>query len=155
MDLGFSTKGYVYYKDQVIKKVENYETARRTGARLKIEELVTILQGDDDDKFEQVFDDNAHLVPVFLEAAADRKRNGIVEKPRSRSNKKKRRREETLSEDENEEDEPSRKQPVIDNVASGQEQHQPQVAYGNSNVANPHQVARDLHAWRQHDHYWQ
>ena len=74
--------GYVYYKDQILKKVDKYPTARKTGARISIEKLVDILQGEEENRFEQVFGESSSLLSGFLEAAEERRRNGIVEQPR-------------------------------------------------------------------------
>mmetsp|Transcript_2460 Transcript_2460/g.6116 ORF Transcript_2460/g.6116 Transcript_2460/m.6116 type:complete len:326 (+) Transcript_2460:2-979(+) len=74
--------GYVYYKDQIVKKVENYERARRSGARLQTEQLVNALRGDEEGRFERVFGEHGRLLPRFLEAAEERRRNGVEEKPR-------------------------------------------------------------------------
>lgn len=53
--------------------MDNYEAARRSGARIQIEKLVNILNGDDEDKYDQVFGENGHLLSTFLEAAEERK----------------------------------------------------------------------------------
>jgi hypothetical protein len=87
--------GYVYYKDKVMKKIDTYEKGRRTGARLQIEQLVNTLQGDDEDRFENVFEDKSNLLPEFLEAAEERRLNGIVENRRCRSKKKRSRNEQS------------------------------------------------------------
>ena len=42
---------------------------------------MTILQGDDEDRLEQVFGGNVDMLHKFLEAAEERDRNGIVEGP--------------------------------------------------------------------------
>jgi len=150
--------GYVYYKDLIMKKVDNYETARRSGARVQIEQLVTILRGEDEDRFEQVFGGYGSLLPDFLEAAEERRRNGTVEKPRSRSAKKRNRNEdvvvETMSDDDEQQQlqqEPARKQSHVEDYVAEQEadavDFQAQVPYDQ-------QVARDLHSWRQQSHYW-
>ncbi|KAL3758535.1 hypothetical protein ACHAWU_008289 [Discostella pseudostelligera] len=80
---------YVYYKDQIWSKLDNYETARRKGARVQVENLVNILKGEDEDRFEQVFEDKSHLLPGFLAAAEERRRNGIVEVRKKRNTKRK------------------------------------------------------------------
>lgn len=69
--------GYVYYKDMVVKKLKDWDTAQRRGARIQTEQLIGILEGDDPDKFEQVFGENASLLPQFLKNAEERERNGI------------------------------------------------------------------------------
>mmetsp|Transcript_25653 Transcript_25653/g.46428 ORF Transcript_25653/g.46428 Transcript_25653/m.46428 type:complete len:350 (+) Transcript_25653:1240-2289(+) len=150
--------GYVYYKDQIVKKVENYEIARKSGARLEIEKLVNILQGDDEDRFEQVFQENSVRLPDFLEAAEERKRHGVVEKPRARSAKR-RRNEDTMDMISDEEHQPASKQPYRAEGVVEQEElpipdevhFQAQVAYEH-NFANAQQVARD--PWRSHGNYW-
>ena len=86
------TSGYVYFKDQVIKKLGQYESGRRSGARLQIEHLLNTLKGEDEDRFEQVFEDKSYLLPIFLEAAEERRRNGIVEIFKTRNTKRKRER---------------------------------------------------------------
>lgn len=86
------TSGYVYFKDQVIKKLGQYESGRRSGARLQIEHLLNTLKGEDEDRFEQVFEDKSYLLPIFLEAAEERRRNGIVETFKKRNTKRKRER---------------------------------------------------------------
>ena len=86
------TSGYVYFKDQVIKKLGQYESGRRSGARLQIEHLLNTLKGEDEDRFEQVFEDKSYLLPLFLEAAEERRRNGIVEIFKTRNTKRKRER---------------------------------------------------------------
>mmetsp|Transcript_15669 Transcript_15669/g.25752 ORF Transcript_15669/g.25752 Transcript_15669/m.25752 type:complete len:694 (-) Transcript_15669:60-2141(-) len=68
--------GYVYYKDMVVKKLKDWDTAQRRGARIQTEQLIGILEGDDPDKFEQVFGENAVLLPEFLKNAEERERNG-------------------------------------------------------------------------------
>ena len=143
-----------------MKKVENYESARRSGARLQIEQLVNTLQGEDEDRFEQVFGEHSIHLTDFLEAAEERRRHGVVEKPRARSAKK-RRSEDVVDAISDEEQQPERKQPYhAEDVAEQEEQHhvadevdfQPQVAY--DHIANAQQVARDLHSWIQQSHYW-
>ena len=74
------------------RKVDTYTNARRMGSRLKIEEFVNTLRGQEENRFEQVFGEKATLLEGFLEAAAERRRNGIVENPRKpRTNRKKKR----------------------------------------------------------------
>ncbi len=68
--------GYVYYKDMVVKKLKDWDTAQRRGARIQTEQLIGILEGDDPDKFEQVFGENAVLLPEFLRNAEERERTG-------------------------------------------------------------------------------
>jgi hypothetical protein len=68
--------GYVYYKDMVVKKLKDWETAQRRGARIQTEQLIDVLEGDDGDKLEQVFGDNYTLLPEFLRNAEEREKNG-------------------------------------------------------------------------------
>lgn len=145
--------------------MDNYEAARRSGARIQIEKLVNILNGDDEDKYDQVFGENGHLLSTFLEAAEERRRNGIVEKPRSYK-KRKRNENEVVAEEavldeeeEEEEEEPASKQPHIEieeeePVANEIDfQAQGAGAYEQMNN-NAQQVARDLHSWRHQSNYW-
>lgn len=78
-----------------MKKIDTYEKGRRTGARLQIEQLVNTLQGDDEDRFENVFEDKSNLLPEFLEAVEERRLHGIVENQRCRSKKKRSRNEQS------------------------------------------------------------
>lgn len=107
--------GYVYYKDQILKKVDKYPTARKAGARVSVEKLVDILQGEEENRFEQVFGEYSNLLSGFLEAAEERRRNGIVEQPRRRIGKNKRKindgDEDAMTGDD---EEPARKQPHIE-----------------------------------------
>lgn len=77
--------GYVYYKDMVVKKLKDWDTAQRRGARIQTEQLIGILEGDDADKLEQVFGENSALLPEFLRNAEERERNGTsADKSRGR-----------------------------------------------------------------------
>jgi len=102
--------GYVYYKDQIIKKIENYDNGRKTAARKNQENLVDVLKGQDDDRFEKVFGETSHLLPTFLANAEERRKNGNMEEPRKR--KKKRTVHEADEEDE------QRKMPRVEDAAS-------------------------------------
>ena len=102
--------GYVYYKDQIIKKIENYDNGRKTAARKNQENLVEVLKGQDDDRFEKVFGETSHLLPTFLANAEERRKNGNMEEPRKR--KKKRTVPEADEEDE------QRKMPRVEDTAS-------------------------------------
>jgi len=149
--------GYVYYKDIIVKKVENYPSARRSGARLQIEKLVSLL-GEDEDRLEEVFGENSSLLKDFLEAAKERRRHGVVEKPRPRGTKRQRI-DDALDVFSDEEQQPARKQPYhAGNFVENEEQpvpdevhFQPQATY---NHGNAQQVARDLHSWRSQGNYW-
>lgn len=137
-----------------MKKSDNYEKGRRTGARLQIEQLVNTLQGDEEDRFEHVFGEDSNLLPGFLEAAEERRLNGIVENPRCRANKK-RSRSEPLEDDDD--DDEGNNIDSVDNVmeeegltlADDAVDFPSQIAY-DQNIT----VARDLHSWRQQSHYW-
>mmetsp|Transcript_4390 Transcript_4390/g.7779 ORF Transcript_4390/g.7779 Transcript_4390/m.7779 type:complete len:694 (-) Transcript_4390:135-2216(-) len=72
---------YVYHKDVVVVKVKTYDTALKSWARPHIEKLVNILEGGDEDRFEQVFGECSHLLSEFLEEANERMASGIIEKP--------------------------------------------------------------------------
>ena len=72
---------YVYHKDVVVGKVKTYDTALKSWARPHIEKLVNILEGEDEDRFEQVFGECSHLLSEFLEEANERMASGIIEKP--------------------------------------------------------------------------
>mmetsp|Transcript_21931 Transcript_21931/g.51728 ORF Transcript_21931/g.51728 Transcript_21931/m.51728 type:complete len:195 (-) Transcript_21931:23-607(-) len=98
---------YVFLKDRMRTKLAKYDTARRTGARIKIEELVNKLRGDDEDRIEAVFGERASLFAGFTSNADERRREGIdPDAPgRSRSKRKKREGEEDrLDEDDAVED---------------------------------------------------
>jgi len=69
--------GYVVLKDHLRRKVDAYDNARRTQARLNIERLATTLRGEDEDKLTAVFGDTATLLPGFLETAEERTRKGM------------------------------------------------------------------------------
>ena len=86
--------GLVHQKESIVKRIEKYENARRNAARLNVEELVNTLHGQEENRFDQVFGENASLLPGFLEAMEERRRNGIVEKPIKSKPRKKRVREE-------------------------------------------------------------
>ena len=68
--------GYVYYKDMIVKKLKDWDTAQRRGARIQTEQLIGILEGDEADKLQQVFGDNSSMLPEFLSNAEERERNG-------------------------------------------------------------------------------
>ena len=80
---------YVSYKDRIVSQKAKFETMKR-GGRLQIDQFLSTLKGEEEDRFEQVFQDKSHLLPGFLEAAEERRRNGIVETHRSRYGKRKR-----------------------------------------------------------------
>ena len=97
---------YVFLKDRIRTKLAKYDTARRTGSRIKIEELADKLQGDDEDRIEAVFGERASLFAGFMENADERRREGIDPDAHSKSRSKRRRREEEndLNEDDAEDD---------------------------------------------------
>ena len=151
---------YVYYRDKFRLKLVNYENARRTASRIEIEKLVNILRGEDEARFEQVFEEKSFLLPDFLEAAEERRRNGTEEKPRKFGIQKKRSRDEdNMMEDEDdeeqqqeeEEEEPERKRPHVEEFAFEQEHQPDEMDFQEQEVAryeNAQQVARDMHSWR-------
>lgn len=107
-----------------------------------------ILRSEDEDKFEQAFGENSVLFPDFLEAAQERRRNGIEEKkPRSRSIPKKRSRNEeedavpdTMPDGGYEQDQPSIKRPHVEYVAAGQQQeHQQEQQLQHQHQQHPQQ----------------
>ena len=74
---------YVEFKDRITLKVKLYDasfTARNKISWRDIHKFVRILEGDDDDRFQKVFGEHAHLLPEFLEAAEERASQGIFEK---------------------------------------------------------------------------
>mmetsp|Transcript_21302 Transcript_21302/g.39131 ORF Transcript_21302/g.39131 Transcript_21302/m.39131 type:complete len:292 (+) Transcript_21302:85-960(+) len=77
---------YVEHKDTIRKRIDKYQNARLSGARLETEKLVNILNGEEEDRFVQVFGVCSSLLPEFLSAAEERVRNGIeVDKPKRNS----------------------------------------------------------------------
>ena len=62
-------------------------------ARREIDNHLNTLKGEDADRFERVFGDKSNLLPGFLEAAEERKRNGIVDDHRPFRNGKRKRNE--------------------------------------------------------------
>ena len=144
-----------------MKRIENYENARRNAARLKVEEHVNTLRGQEENRFDQVFGENASLLPGFLDAMEERRRNGIVEKPITAKVRKKRVREEEDATGSNlpeeEEEQLGRKrahvEPEEGHTAVPQlppMEFRGQMAYEQQ---QDQQVARDLHSWRQQA-YW-
>ena len=139
---------YVNYKEAIYRKVDTYENARRTGSRLKIEELVNTLRGEEANRYELVFGENASLLEGYFEAAAERRRNGIVEKPRKprdHDQKRKRAREEdgVLEGDRQSQQQPGRKRACFE-VGNGSVQpfggdFQAQAAREQDNIARAQQ----------------
>ena len=103
--------GYVYYKDQIIKKIDNYDNGRKTAARKNQENLVDVLKGQDEDRFEKVFGETSHLLPAFLANAEERRKNGNMEEPR-----RKRKKSNTMHEADEEDEQ--RKMPRVEDTAS-------------------------------------
>ena len=145
----------------------NYNNARRTASRIEIEKLVIILRGEDEDRFEQVFEEKSHLLPDFLEAAEERRRNGTEEKPRKFGIQKKRSRDEDnmMADEEDgdeqhyeEEEEPERKRPHVEEFAFEQEHEPDEMDFQEQEVAryeNAQQAPRVHIPWRQQGgNYW-
>lgn len=78
-----------------------------------IEKLVEILKGDDDDKYEQVFGDRAHLVGEYIEAAVVREMAGI-EEGTTPQRRRKRVRGESSNATSDDVDQPVAKRPQVD-----------------------------------------
>ena len=85
---------YVFLKDRVRTKLAKYDTARRTGSRIKIEELADRLRGDDEGRIEAVFGDRASLFAGFMSNADERRREGIDPDAHGKSKSKRKREEE-------------------------------------------------------------
>lgn len=81
---------YVNHKNKMEQFIASYDNMRRSGARLQVENIVNILRGEAEDRFEKVFESTSHLLPVFLAAAEDRRVNGVVEVRKPRAGKRKR-----------------------------------------------------------------
>jgi hypothetical protein len=110
--------GYVYYKDQIIKKIDNYDNGRKTAARKNQENLVDILKGQDDDRFEKVFGETSHLLPTFLANAEERRKNGNIEEPRKRKKKRTVHEAELNNIEQLAEEDEQRKMPRVEDTAS-------------------------------------
>ena len=81
---------YVNYKNKMEEFIARYDKLRRSGARLQVENIVNILKGEAEDRFDKVFESTSHLLPGFLAAAKDRRVNGVVEVRKPRAGKRKR-----------------------------------------------------------------
>lgn len=81
---------YVNYKNKMEEFIARYDKLRRSGARLQVENIVNILKGEAEDRFDKVFESTSHLLPGFLAAAEDRRVNGVVEVRKPRAGKRKR-----------------------------------------------------------------
>ena len=86
----------MHWKDKIVQQLQEYETGKRIFARAEIDHHIATLHGDDEDRFEQVFKEKFHLLPVFLEAAEERRKNGIVETFTKRNTKRRLERESLL-----------------------------------------------------------
>lgn len=96
---------FVYHKDTIARLLQKYEHVKQSGESPsylfrprfdQIEELVNILKGDKDDRFEQVIGVHSNLLFQFLKMAEERKSKGVAGMPRGRS---KRSREEQLGDE--------------------------------------------------------
>jgi len=72
---------YAYHKDVIVVKIKNFDTSLKMWARPNIQKMVSILEGEDEDRFDQVFGESSHLLPVFLEESNERMESGVYEKP--------------------------------------------------------------------------
>lgn len=88
--------GYVYHKDLIMRKLRRLEacpdkrSAGNQGGRLEVERMVDILRGTDEDRFEKVFGEYAYYLSEFLDAAEERRRNGVAPETVSSGPKKRR-----------------------------------------------------------------
>mmetsp|Transcript_19484 Transcript_19484/g.36416 ORF Transcript_19484/g.36416 Transcript_19484/m.36416 type:complete len:255 (-) Transcript_19484:273-1037(-) len=80
---------YVVQKDQIVCKVKKYDLISQNKVSwLGIFDFIALLEGDDDDRYQKVFEECSDLLPQFLEAAEEREYRGIFEKPLRRSGKR-------------------------------------------------------------------
>jgi len=99
---------YVYHKDIIIVVLQKFPLESRTQKRRKnIQKLVDVLEGDEEDRYEQVFGEFASLLPKYPEANEDRETNDIAETRMKRKRKKM----QTTSDDEAA---PARKHPHVE-----------------------------------------
>ena len=75
-----------------MNKVSKYDKLKSPMARREIDNHLNTLKGEDEDRFEKVFDDKSSLLSGFFEAAEEWKRNGIVDdhRPFCKNGKRKR-----------------------------------------------------------------
>ena len=115
------------------------------------------MNGEEEDRFVQVFGECSSLLPEFLAAAEEQVCNGIeVDKLRRNSSKKRKNEDVDMLSDDKEEEEPTRKQPHVDNDDAEQptddeDSQVPEAYYHNANAEQ--EVAPDLHSWRQQSNY--
>ncbi|KAL7446733.1 hypothetical protein ACHAXM_011591 [Skeletonema potamos] len=134
--------GYVYYKDMIVKKLKDWNTAQRRGARIQTEQLVNILEGDDEDKLEQVFGEYSVLLPEFLRKAEERERKGaLADKSRGRP---KRSYDDTADDFHQQHDYLANKMSRIETVGMDYSTHNyaPQQGYPQNNDLAAHQIWR-------------
>jgi hypothetical protein len=99
---------YVKNRRVLLDQIDFYEKGKQAGVwpsttsrprLINIEKLVNTLQGDEEDRFDQVFGEYSSLLPTFLKAVEERKVNGVVESLRVSGNKKRKKMEQSEDDD--------------------------------------------------------
>jgi succinate dehydrogenase flavin-adding protein (antitoxin of CptAB toxin-antitoxin module) len=77
---------YVREKDKIVITIKQYGSrqGKRASSKKQIEELISILESEDNDRFERVFGQQSNLLPRFLNAAKHRETEKTVKPRRKR-----------------------------------------------------------------------